>query len=294
MKNVRSAIKVACVAVPLLISPWAWAQSSQVIIQGQGISLTAQDLKAELERLPPDVRNGLLFRKDNLMQLASNLYIRRVMAQAADKQGLMKEPDNAKQLQLLQERVASDVFLKWLDARNQPTAEQLEERAREVYRADEKRYTYGESVRVRHILLTGDDAKAKAEELLSKLKAGADFAEMAKTQSRDPGSAARGGEMDFFERGRMVKPFEDYAFSAEVGQLSDPIQTQFGYHIIRVEEKKPAGRKPYESVKEELSKEVLQKRLTDARMGEANAIMGQAKPDLDALDAFVAAQKPAN
>ena len=83
-----------------------------------------------------------------------------------------------------------------------------------------------------------EDAKKKAEDLLSQLKAGADFGALAKDNSDDPGSAARGGDLGFFGRRAMVKPFEDTAFALEAGQLSDVVKTNFGYHIIKVLEKR--------------------------------------------------------
>lgn len=91
--------------------------------------------------------------------------------------------------------------------------------------------------------IAGDDslnaqAKARAEEILAKVKAGEDFAELAKTNSQDIGSAASGGDLDFFGKGKMVAEFEAVAFALQPGQVSDVVKTKFGYHIIKVTEKK--------------------------------------------------------
>lgn len=84
--------------------------------------------------------------------------------------------------------------------------------------------------------LSDEEALTKAQELLKRLKAGEDFAVIAKAESADSVSAAAGGDLGTaFKRGQMVKPFEDAAFSLQPGQLSDPVKTQFGYHIIRVD-----------------------------------------------------------
>jgi peptidyl-prolyl cis-trans isomerase C len=84
--------------------------------------------------------------------------------------------------------------------------------------------------------LTEEEALAKAKDLINGLKTGADFAVIAKAESADVGSAAQGGDLGAaFKRGQMVKPFEDAAFSLPPGQISDPVKTQFGYHIIRVD-----------------------------------------------------------
>lgn len=94
-----------------------------------------------------------------------------------------------------------------------------------------------EQVRARHILVP--DLKT-AQTVEAKLRAGGDFAALAKQYSKDPGSAAKGGELGWFGHGQMVKPFDDAAFSLPVGKISQPIKSPFGYHIIQVEEKHPA------------------------------------------------------
>ncbi len=83
--------------------------------------------------------------------------------------------------------------------------------------------------------LTEEEALAKAQEIEKRLKAGEDFATIAKAESADAGSGAQGGELGSFKQGQMVKPFSDAAFSMKEGQISDPVKTQFGYHIIRLD-----------------------------------------------------------
>src|SRR5213594_1897542 len=116
-------------------------------------------------------------------------------------------------------------------------------------------------VRARYILIkaaadAGADAKAaarkKAEEILAKVKAGADFAALAKERSEDPGSAANGGDLGLFARGRMTPAFEEAAFALQAGGLSDVVETPFGFHVIKVEEHRPGGVKPLEAVHDEI------------------------------------------
>ena len=83
--------------------------------------------------------------------------------------------------------------------------------------------------------LTQEEALAKAQEIVKQLKAGADFEKIAKEESADAGSGTKGGDLGSFKHGQMVKPFEDAAFSMKVGEISDPVKSQFGYHIIRVD-----------------------------------------------------------
>ncbi|NLY51756.1 MAG: tetratricopeptide repeat protein [Firmicutes bacterium] len=125
-----------------------------------------------------------------------------------------------------------------------------------------------EEVNARHILIKPADdsdgareaALRQAEELIEELEAGADFAELAKEHSDDPGSGASGGELGWFGRGRMVEPFEKAAFAAAVGEIVGPVESQFGYHIIQVTDRKEAEGDEFEQAKEELRQQLLQEK----------------------------------
>ncbi|OIJ21372.1 hypothetical protein BKP45_00915 [Anaerobacillus alkalidiazotrophicus] len=118
-----------------------------------------------------------------------------------------------------------------------------------------KEYEAGKEVEASHILVSDLET---AEEILDKLNDGEDFSELAQEHSIDPGSGAEGGQLGSFERGRMVPEFEEAAFSLEVGEISDPIQSDFGYHIIKVTDRTPFE-ESFEDVKEELE-ELLSRR----------------------------------
>jgi peptidyl-prolyl cis-trans isomerase D len=134
-------------------------------------------------------------------------------------------------------------------------------------------------------------AKAKAEALLAEVKKAPDsFAEVAKKNSQDPGSAASGGDLDFFARGAMVKPFEDAAFAMQKGQISDVVESDFGYHIIRLTDIKAPKQKTFEEMKPEIEAELLkqqaQKKFAELAEGFTNAVYEQAeslKPAADRL-----------
>lgn len=139
----------------------------------------------------------------------------------------------------------------------------------------EKYFTKPESARASHILIGVDEkasaeerkkAKEKAEALLKRVKAGEDFATIAKSDSTCP-SASQGGDLGTFGRGQMVPPFEKAAFALKPGQVSDVVETQFGYHIIKLVEKEEAGKESFESVKgkiaEFLKREKTQKSVVD-------------------------------
>jgi peptidyl-prolyl cis-trans isomerase D len=140
------------------------------------------------------------------------------------------------------------------------------------------RFTEPEQVRARHILISapaGDEARAaarkKAEGLLAKVKAGADFAELATKNSEDSGSASKGGDLGLFGRGKMVQPFEAAAFALEAGQLSDIVESPFGFHIIKVEEHRKGGPKPLEDVRDEITTALKKTAAVDLARAQAEA-----------------------
>jgi peptidyl-prolyl cis-trans isomerase D len=135
------------------------------------------------------------------------------------------------------------------------------EQIAQYYQGHQKDFQVPEGVKVRHILIkvpTGADAKTdaaakqKADNLLKQIKSGSDFATLAKANSDDPGSKEQGGDLGLIQRGVTVPEFEKTAFGLQPGQVSDVIKTQFGYHIIKVEEKQTAHLKPLDEVKAQI------------------------------------------
>jgi len=144
----------------------------------------------------------------------------------------------------------------------------------------DERFGEPEQVSAHHILVQTsptatpeekDAAKKKADDLTKQLREGADFATLAKANSGDPGSAEKGGDLGFFPRGRMVPAFDAAAFSQEVGKIGDPVETNFGYHIIRVDEKRPAGVKKLEDVREQIVTTLTAERGMELARNQADA-----------------------
>jgi peptidyl-prolyl cis-trans isomerase D len=130
----------------------------------------------------------------------------------------------------------------------------------QAYQANIQQYSNPEQVRASHILLKTEgkdekgveEVKKKAEDLLKQVKAGGDFAALAKQHSEDEGSKVNGGDLNFFGKGQMVPEFDAAAFSMQPGQISDLVKTQFGFHIIKLVEKRPAGQRPLAEVRNEI------------------------------------------
>jgi peptidyl-prolyl cis-trans isomerase D len=158
------------------------------------------------------------------------------------------------------------------------------------YDDNQQQYATPEQVRASHILLKTegkDDAavKKQADDLLAKVKGGADFAALATKFSEDEVSAAKAGDLDFFGRGAMVKEFDDVAFTLKPGETSDVVKTQFGYHIIRVMEKKPASTRSLEESKVQIEEILKSERAQKEAERISNELAGKlTKPaDLDTV-----------
>lgn len=154
------------------------------------------------------------------------------------------------------------------------------------YRDNEPQYTTAEQVRASHILLKteGKDeaaVKAQAEALLARVKKGADFAALARQQSEDEVSKAQGGDLDYFGRGRMVKEFEDVAFALPVGQVSDVVKSSFGFHIIKVTDRKPETRRPLDEVRQQITEQLAGERAQTQAAAQAEQIAREAKTAAD-------------
>ena len=175
-----------------------------------------------------------------------------------------------------------------------------EDDLRKYYAENAARYTAAEERRARHILIKADKAaapdvrqkaRARAEALLAEArKSPAGFAELAKKNSDDTGSAAQGGDLDFFGRGAMVKPFEDAAFALKLGEISNVVESDFGYHVILLDAVRGGEKKPFEAVRPAIEDEVRQqlaiKRWAEAAEQFTNTVFEQAdslQPVIDKL-----------
>ena len=173
-----------------------------------------------------------------------------------------------------------------------------EDDLRKYYNENISRYTVAEERRASHVLIGASKdasaaerskAKAKAETLLAELrKSPATFAAVAKKESSDTASAERGGDLDFFSRGAMVKPFEDAAFAMKPGEISNVVETDFGYHVIRLDAVRGGDKKPFEAARAEVEAAV-KKQLAQARYAEAaeqftNTVYEQAESLQPAVD----------
>ena len=150
------------------------------------------------------------------------------------------------------------VDLEYIEVRGEELAadiEATEEALRAYYEDEQARFVTEERRRARHILFTGDDAETRAQDVLGRLEAGEEFEALAMELSDDPGTSAQGGDLGWVGRGLLVGPFEDALYEMEVGAVEGPVETTFGFHVIRLDEIDAGDVQPFEQVREELAEE---------------------------------------
>ena len=252
--------------------PGELPRTGEVLATVNGQNVTQSMLDAVLSTMPAEVREQLES-SGQIAQLKDQIITQEVLYQEAMKQN-MHEQDDVKSRLALSERDAliESLLRKAVD-------EQTTDEALKVWYDAHLVQFRKEQVQASHVLLKDEDeAKAVLEEVM---KPGADFAAVASAKSTDPSAKTNGGDLGWFEKGRMVKEFADAAFAAEKGSIIGPVKSQFGYHVINVVDKRDAI--PFEDVKEtikpQVQQEVAQKYVEDlkaAALGGDDAAAGDA------------------
>ena len=228
-------------------------------------------------------------REVQVQRFATKDMLDKVNPTDADIEKFYKDPANAKQFEAPEQASVEYVVLDLAALKGGVTVSDKD--LRDYYAANEKRYTAPEERRASHILIKAEKdtpaadrakAKARAEALLAEVKkTPAAFAELARKNSEDPGSAEKGGDLDFFGRGAMVKPFEDTAFTLKPDETSGLVESDFGYHIIKLTGVRGGDKRSFDSVRAEIENEVktqlAQKRFSEAAVEFTN--MAYEQPD---------------
>jgi peptidyl-prolyl cis-trans isomerase C len=210
------------------------ARVNGVDIRQSEIAFAEEEIGSNMPNVPPEQR------RDYLINYLVDVI---VLSQAADKQQLGDRPDVKHRLAFDRSRLLMEALLQ--DAGKAALSDAAEH---QIYDEAVKQVKEEEEVHARHILVpTEDEAKA----ILAQLKGGADFATLAKEKSKDPG-AADGGDLGYFTKDQMVPEFAEVAFKLDKGQLSEPVKTQFGWHIIQVEDKRIKPTPTFDQVKPQI------------------------------------------
>jgi peptidyl-prolyl cis-trans isomerase C len=217
----------------------------QIITQSD-LDIAAEDIGQALAQMPEAQR------RDYLVAYVADL---KLGAKAAADARIADAPAFQKKLSLLRDKLLVEAYLE-AEAKKAVT----EDKMRQLYAESIKDAKAEPEVRARHILVeTEDQAKAAAQ----RVKAGEDFAKVATELSKDPGSGKEGGDLGYFTKDRMVPEFADAAFKLDKGQVSEPVKSQFGWHVIKVEDKRDKTPPAFDEVKDQVAQYLTRKTQSD-------------------------------
>jgi len=256
-RRARSQLGLSVAALGMLMlaaGPAAAQTPDPVIARVNGADIHQSDLALVEEEigptLPPNI-DGAAKHEYLITYLTDTI----LLAQEAEVEGLSGTDDFKRRFAMARNKTLMDVLL-----RQQGEKAVTDDAMHKVYDEAIKQQGSEQEVHARHILVkTEDEAKA----VLADLKKGTDFAEEAKKKSTEPGADKSGGDLGYFTKDQMVPEFAEAAFKLEKGQVSDPVKTQFGWHIIKLEDKRTKAPPTFDQVKDQLETYVTRKAQTD-------------------------------
>jgi peptidyl-prolyl cis-trans isomerase C len=260
---VAGCLTMALIAGPVRAEDKVLAKVNGSEIRQSDVALAEEELGPSLAQMDPAAKD------ENVLSFLIDM---KIVAKAAEDKKVQDNEDFKKRLAFTRNRLLMDSLLA-----SEGKSATTDDAMKKVYEDASKQISGEEEVHARHILVeTEDDAKTVADEL----KKGADFAELAKKKSKDPG-ASDGGDLGFFTKDQMVPEFSQAAFALEPGKVSDPVKSQFGWHIIKVEEKRKRKAPDFEQVKTQIETYVVRKAQADyvGKLREAAKVERTDKPD---------------
>ena len=283
------------VTVSLAVCGLAFADN-QVVLQAKGFAVTTEDFDRYLteQGITGAKRDTVLAKQGAVQAVFENIFVIRAFAAKGEKNASIDQANIDWQVANFRSRLLMKAQLK-LDIQAALRDTDWDALAKEYYTANKADYKTDERVGAAHILIslvarTPDEAQARANEVLLRLQAGEDFQALAKQYSDDESNAEKGGDLGLFPRNTMVKPFEDAAFAmTEEGEISGPIETQYGYHIIRLNERVLGRQRSFEEVKPDIiatqkvsaAEEVRQGQIDAMKNGKGDVLPEVNRPLLD-------------
>jgi peptidyl-prolyl cis-trans isomerase C len=254
-RTALAALAVAgCAAVVFASVPQVRAQDANpVLAKVNGVEIRQSDLNMAEEELGSGqlAQMDPATKRENLLSYVIDL---KIVAKAAEDKKIGDTDAFKKSLAFARDRLLMDKLLT-----DEAKAASTEAAMRKVYDEAAQQMGGDEEVRARHILVESED---EAKQVVEELKKGGDFAELAKKKSKDPG-ASDGGDLGYFTKEQMVPEFSNVAFSLEAGKISDPVKSQFGWHIIKVEDKRKKKAPDFDTVKPQIETYVTRKAQAD-------------------------------
>jgi peptidyl-prolyl cis-trans isomerase C len=231
--------------------------TGSVVAKVNNTNITTEDVIKESRQLPEWARQNFST-KDGKERFLEELIKKELIYQDAKNRGLDKDKEIMAQVEEFKKMTLLSFALK---KEIEEKVDVTDEEAKVYYDKNQDKFKRGEEVRASHILV---DTEKEAKDILARIKKGEDFGKLAQSFSKDKGSAAKGGDLGSFSRGRMVPEFEEAAFSLKPGELSAPLKTQFGYHIIKSVEKTNGSIVPFEEAKATVKRQLISEKQKSA------------------------------
>lgn len=261
--------------------------SAEVVVQEGNISVDSSELELAVQQLLlPAQKEAVTRQLESLERFVGDYVLLKRIGQLATERGLDTDQGLVIRLEHEKNRMLTQLLLAdELAAEKQPDFTLL---ARESYILEPEKFVVPEQVHARHILLTQNDDETSVEFLLRAQqvqervrKQPGRFVELAREYSQDPSVEQNDGDLGFFSREQMVRPFSDAAFALKKNAISEPVKTRFGYHIIQLVDKKPAGKKSFDEVKEQLINEAMASYETKRKQEIMTRLRGEASAKMD-------------
>ncbi|MDA8428726.1 MAG: peptidylprolyl isomerase [Geobacteraceae bacterium] len=224
-------------------------KEGKVLAEVNGSNITTTDFNRELKNLP-DYLKAMANTPEGRKEMLDTMVVRELILQQATKDGLDKGPEIEEKLQDLKKRLIVESYLK---KKVESESQISDADVQKFYEQNKDKFKTGEQIRASHILVK---TEKEAKDILAKIKAGGNFEELAKKYSTDS-SAAKGGDLGWFGKGSMVPVFEKAVLALKEGQISGIVKSDFGYHIIKLTGKRPAGIRPLEEVKDQIKGAIM-------------------------------------
>jgi peptidyl-prolyl cis-trans isomerase C len=299
MQRIASAILIAVLLVAADCIAQTQNAADDVLAENEWVKLTRADYELELMRVPDENRYEFAASPKRISTLLNQVLVNKTLAKQARDAGLDRDPEFAARLAHELDRfwAQAEVFKIEQDAGAEFDAHASDylAKARETYLVDKDKYRRPDEVSASHILFatakhSDAAAYALAKEARAKLVAGADFSALARQLSDDPSAEANGGALGWFPAAKMDPVFSKAAFGLKkVGDISEPVQTKFGYHLIRLDGQRAGQERTFDQVSKQIMAELRERYVKETREARIDAIRTDphTKVNQTAIDALV-------
>lgn len=299
LQRVAASAFVALALIPATAFGAALDAPDTVLASNSLVSVTRGEYDAELLKLPPNLREGFANNPRRVTDLLTRMLVAKTLAAEAKAAKIDQTPQAKVRIQLEVDRLLSQLMIDDIEAKADAEFEanraKYEVRAREAYLLDKSKYATPEQVNATHILFdtkkrTSEEAKKLASETRAKILAGADMNRLAQELSDDPSSGNNSGSLGWFSQKEMDPAFGAAAFALKkTGDISEPVESQFGWHIIRLDGRRPATTPTFEQVKDTILAEIKKAYVDEKREEAVNAIRRDPSASLnrEAVEALI-------